>query len=151
MADHVHDTGLLLLQVAASGGHPFRSLGSIDFSNSNVARSARTPSCLGIVVQNILLMKDEIANDGIGIAGDNTFHDSVAKAAENKAMGRILEMCGDLLAYTRQAVLMIAGQPQKSLEDHQGILEAIRRKDDYAASHRMGEHFTNANRNLQSS
>jgi GntR family transcriptional repressor for pyruvate dehydrogenase complex len=96
-------------------------------------------------------MKDEIDRGEIGIAGDNAFHDAVAKAAENTAMARILDMCGDLLTYTRQATLMIAGQPQKSLEDHQGIFEAISRKDDKAASHRMGEHLTKAYRNLQSS
>jgi GntR family transcriptional repressor for pyruvate dehydrogenase complex len=97
------------------------------------------------------LMKSEIDKGEIGIAGDNAFHDAIAKAAGNTAMARILDMCGDLLSYTRQATLLIPGQPQKSLEDHQGIFEAIRAKDDKTASRLMVEHLMKAQKNLQDS
>jgi DNA-binding FadR family transcriptional regulator len=66
-------------------------------------------------------------------------------------MARILDMCGDLLSYTRQATLLIPGQPQKSLEDHQGIFEAIRAKDEKTASLLMVEHLMKAQRNLEDS
>jgi GntR family transcriptional regulator, transcriptional repressor for pyruvate dehydrogenase complex len=96
------------------------------------------------------LMKDEIARGEIGIAGDNAFHDAVARAAENTAMARILAMCGDLLSYTRQATLTMPGQPQKSLADHQRIFEAIAAKDDPTAGRLMKEHLEKAQKNLLS-
>jgi GntR family transcriptional repressor for pyruvate dehydrogenase complex len=100
-------------------------------------------------IRNALdLMKSEIERGEIGIAGDNAFHDAIARAAENSAMALILNMCGDLLSYSRQATLTIPGQPEKSLEDHTRIFEAISEKDEKAAARLMKEHLEKAQRNF---
>jgi len=95
------------------------------------------------------LMSREIKNGGIGIAGDNAFHDAMAKAAENTSMAKILNMCGDLLSYSRQATLEIPGQPEKSLADHKEILDAISQRDEKAAAKLMREHLEKAYKNLK--
>lgn len=101
------------------------------------------------IEQSIELMENEIANGGIGIAGDNAFHESLAKAAENTAMAKILNMCGDLLSFSRKATLLIPGQPKKSLEDHKNILTAISSHDEKSAARLMKEHLKKAYKNLE--
>lgn len=101
------------------------------------------------IEQSIELMENEIANGGIGIAGDNAFHESLAKAAENTAMAKILNMCGDLLSFSRKATLLIPGQPKKSLEDHKNIFTAISSHDEKSATRLMKEHLKKAYKNLE--
>lgn len=95
------------------------------------------------------LMEREIAEGGNGIKGDNEFHNVLARAAENSAMSKILSMCGDLLSATRLATLEIPDQPQKSLEDHQEIYEAILSGDEERSAELMREHLIKAQRNLE--
>ncbi len=95
-------------------------------------------------------MEKEIKEGGIGLNGDNEFHNALAAAAGNTAMMKILNMCGDLLSSTRQATLEIPGQPEKSLEDHRKIYEAVKRGDEKAASKFMREHLIKAYKNLES-
>jgi GntR family transcriptional repressor for pyruvate dehydrogenase complex len=99
--------------------------------------------------RSIDLMANEIEKGGIGIAGDNAFHDSLAKAAENNSMAKILNMCGDLLSYSRQATLRIPGQPEKSLDDHKKILAAVSSRDEKIAARLMKEHLIKAHKNLE--
>jgi GntR family transcriptional repressor for pyruvate dehydrogenase complex len=94
-------------------------------------------------------MQSEIIEGKIGVDGDNHFHSALAKAAGNDAMSYILEMCADLLSRTRQATLEIPGQPEKSLEDHRLIFEAIKGKDSRAASRAMKDHLNKAYLNLK--
>lgn len=101
-------------------------------------------------IQNALtLMENEIAGGGIGIAGDDAFHEALANAAENTAMAKILYMCGDLLSYSRQATLKIPGQPEKSLADHQAIFSAMCNHDEKSAIKLMKNHLAKAHKNLE--
>ena len=101
------------------------------------------------IKESIDLMENEIAGGGIGIDGDNAFHESLAKAAANSAMEKILNMCGDLLSYSRRATLEIPGQPEKSLEDHIEIYSAICSKDEKLAEKLMKNHLVKAQKNLK--
>jgi GntR family transcriptional repressor for pyruvate dehydrogenase complex len=95
------------------------------------------------------LMEKEIKEGGIGLKGDDEFHNALAVAAGNTAMMKILNMCGDLLSSTRQATLEIPGQPQKSLDDHRKIYQAVKAGDEKAASEFMREHLIKAYKNLE--
>ena len=57
----------------------------------------------------LLLMEKEIKEGGIGIKGDNAFHNEIAKAAENLAMQAIDDMCSELLSASRKSTLEIQG------------------------------------------
>jgi GntR family transcriptional repressor for pyruvate dehydrogenase complex len=103
------------------------------------------------IEESIKIMEKEISEGGIGLKGDNAFHDSLSKASENAAMGKILNMCGDLLSSTREATLRIPGQPLKSIDDHRKIFEAVKSGDEKKAGAFMKEHLTKAYKNLQQS
>lgn len=98
----------------------------------------------------IELMEKEVAEGGIGLEGENAFHNTLAEAADNSAMMKILNMCGDLLSSTREATLKIPGQPQKSIIDHRKIYEAVRNGDERKAKALMKEHLVKAYKNLES-
>jgi GntR family transcriptional regulator, transcriptional repressor for pyruvate dehydrogenase complex len=95
------------------------------------------------------LMKKEVDEGGIGLEGDNAFHNSLAKAAGNTAMRKILNMCGDLLSSNREATLKIPGQPRKSIDDHRKIFEAVREGNGKKAGALMKGHLLKAYKNLQ--
>jgi GntR family transcriptional regulator, transcriptional repressor for pyruvate dehydrogenase complex len=97
----------------------------------------------------VKLMEIEVKNGDIGLNGDNAFHVAIADAAENTAMSKILEMCGDLLSTTRKATLMIPGQPKKSILDHKKILAAIKAGDEEEAAELMREHLRKAHKNIE--
>jgi len=98
----------------------------------------------------IEMMERDIKNGGIGLLGDNEFHNAVAEAADNSAMLKILGMCGDLLSSTREATLRIPEQPQKTIVDHRNIFEALKSKDSKNAAKLMKEHLEKAQKNLES-
>ena len=104
---------------------------------------------ISMIEDSISLMEKEIKGGGIGIKGDNSFHNSLAAAAENSAMSKILDMCGDLLSNTREATLKIPGQPVKSVKDHKEIFEAIKKADGEEAKKRMRSHLRKAYKNIE--
>ena len=117
---------------------------------AKLAAKRITPEGIAEIKESIDLMEREIAAGGIGINGDNAFHEMLAKAAANSAMEKILNMCRDLLSYSRQASLEIAGQPEKSLRDHIAIYNAICDKDEKLAGKLMKVHLIKAQKNIRS-
>lgn len=101
------------------------------------------------IEKTIELMEKEVKDGGIGLEGENAFHNALALTAENTAMMKILNMCGDLLSSTREATLKIHGQPEKSIKDHRKIFEAVRKGDERLAKSLMKEHLVKAQKNLE--
>lgn len=93
-------------------------------------------------------MQNDISSGGIGLSGDNAFHDALAIASKNTAMGEILSMCAGLLSKSRETTLRIPGQPIKSLEDHTTIFVAIKNKSHDLAQLLMKEHIKKAQENF---
>lgn len=104
---------------------------------------------IAIIEESITLMEKEVADGTIGIKGENTFHDSLAIAAENSAMSKILAMCGDLLSNTREVTLKIPGQPTKSIKDHKKIFDAIKKSNEEEAKKLMQDHLKKAYKNIE--
>jgi len=94
-------------------------------------------------------MKADIQNGGIGLKGDNAFHDALAQASKNAAMGEILRMCAGLISKSRETTLQIPGQPAKSLEDHTAIFVAVKNKSHDLAQQLMKEHIRKAIANFE--
>lgn len=94
-------------------------------------------------------MCEEINNGTNGLTADNSFHNALSAASENEALKLILDMCGNLLSQTREATLNIPGQPERTLEEHKAIFEAIRKGDSDLAAFRMQQHLNNAKNNLE--
>lgn len=108
-----------------------------------------TPEKASDMLKSLESMEKEIKNGGNGINGDNSFHNALAKASDNAAMMKILNMCSDLLNLTRMATLEIPGQPERSLEDHKAIYEAVKSGNENKAAELMRDHLIKAQKNLE--
>ena len=116
---------------------------------ARLAAKRITPEGMAEIEKSISLMEDEISAGGIGLNGDDAFHEALARAAANSAMEKILNMCRDLLSYSRRASLEIAGQPEKSLKDHIAIYDAICSKDEKLSGKLMKDHLIKAQKNIK--
>ena len=118
---------------------------------SEIARLAAkriTPLKISKLQKTIQKMRAEIDAGGNGLDAENAFHDALADASENQALKLILGMCSDMLSKSREATLVIEGQPERTLYEHSHILEAVRQGDSALAAKRMKQHLVNAQKNL---
>lgn len=86
-------------------------------------------------------MRDEIENGLPGLDGDRRFHLGVAAAAHNPLLLRLLKGLRTSLDRTSETSLTRPGQPESSLEQHQGIVAAIRAHEAADAANRMLTHL----------
>jgi GntR family transcriptional repressor for pyruvate dehydrogenase complex len=75
------------------------------------------------------------------IEEDNEFHYSIALAADNAVVLRIVDVLMDLLQETRERSLQTGGRPEKSLAGHRRILSALKRRDSAASDKAMRQHL----------
>ena len=83
----------------------------------------------------------EVAAGRTGLAQDAAFHASIAASVRNRAILRIVNTLMDLLVQSREESLQTPGRPTRSHQDHQRILEAIRRRDEAGARRAMRDHL----------
>jgi GntR family transcriptional repressor for pyruvate dehydrogenase complex len=72
---------------------------------------------------------------------DGEFHYQIALAARNGVVRSVLDVLMQLLRETRARSLQTPGRPRRSLEGHERILEAIRRRDPAAAEAAVRRHL----------
>jgi GntR family transcriptional repressor for pyruvate dehydrogenase complex len=72
---------------------------------------------------------------------DAAFHYTVAVAASNAALLRLVNVVMDLLRESRSTYLQSGERPRRSLEGHRMLLEAFRAHDPDRAEQIMGEHI----------
>lgn len=114
---------------------------------ARLAANNRTEDELALMKESLSVMKSDIDLGGIGDKGDTAFHDALATASHNSVFKKMLSMAKGLLLKTRQTTLRIKGQPEKSIIDHQGILNAVEKGDTELAAKLMDEHLVNAQMN----
>jgi GntR family transcriptional repressor for pyruvate dehydrogenase complex len=73
---------------------------------------------------------------------DAEFHQAIAQAADNPLVLRLLSVVLDLLDESRAGHLQGGDRPQRSLDGHKRILDAIRRHDGAAAYQATLEHIS---------
>ncbi len=117
---------------------------------AKIAAKNYTKDMFDDIQDTIDLMKNEIESGGTGILGEDAFHNCLAEIADNSALSMILGMCSELLTKSRQATLLIPGQPEDSLADHINIFAAIQEHQSTAASKLMKQHLIKAKKNLAS-
>ncbi|MFE7213999.1 FadR/GntR family transcriptional regulator [Streptomyces sp. NPDC057611] len=86
-------------------------------------------------------MRAEIDAGQPGLSGDRRFHTGVATASHNPILVRLLASMHTALDRTSETSLTRAGQPAKSLRDHQAILDAIRTREPSDAAEAMLRHL----------
>ncbi len=77
----------------------------------------------------------------LAVEEDSEFHYTIATAARNQVILRILDVLMDLLKTSRERSLQVPGRLERSLEGHRRILEAIRRRNPAAAEAAMRRHL----------
>ncbi len=116
---------------------------------AKLAAQRRTEEDLKLISDSLEFMKKEVAEGKIGLEGDNVFHESVAKATHNSVLLKVMDMWRNLTSDTRRATLELPGQPQKTLEDHKKIFEAIKEANPTKAAEAMRVHLTKAIKNVE--
>lgn len=72
---------------------------------------------------------------------DSQFHYSVALAAGNSVVRKLLDVLMDLLRETRARSLQVPGRLERSLAGHRRVLGAIKRRDAEAAERAVRQHL----------
>lgn len=107
------------------------------------ARAAMRASAedLAALEQIFARQKDKVRQGEPTIEEDSEFHSTIATAANNRVVLRVLDVLMDLLRESRERSLQVAGRLRRSLEGHRRILDAIRRRDAAAAEAAMRQHL----------
>ncbi len=74
---------------------------------------------------------------------DVEFHRAIAKSAQNELYLVLLNSIGTMLLQTRLATLAIPHRPEKVINEHRRIIEAIKRHDPALARAQMEDHLAN--------
>ena len=71
---------------------------------------------------------------------DVAFHQSIADAGQGSLLPRLLRDLNSLLVESRHILFARAGQPERSVADHTGILNAVLAGDERTARRRASDH-----------
>ena len=72
---------------------------------------------------------------------DTAFHAALARATRNRVVMRLMETLNDLLVESRRATLRQKGRPERSVQGHEAVVAALRRRDPDGAFHAMRSHI----------
>ena len=75
------------------------------------------------------------------IAEDTAFHEIVARATRNRIVVSIMATLNDLLVESRKLTLKQKGRPGRSIQGHEAVVAALRRRDAPAAAAAMRQHI----------
>src|SRR5262249_61382627 len=75
------------------------------------------------------------------LGDDSAFHAALARATRNRVVMRLMETLNDLLIESRKASLRQKGRPERSIEGHEAVVAALRRRDPEAAAQAMRAHI----------
>jgi GntR family transcriptional repressor for pyruvate dehydrogenase complex len=79
---------------------------------------------------------------------DEQLHKIVTKAARNPIMSRVVDSISRLLLVSRSRTVEIAGVRAQTIEDHEAIVAAMKKRDPEAAREAMLQHLNNVERGL---
>jgi len=75
------------------------------------------------------------------IAEDTAFHAILARATRNRVVMSIMATLNDLLVESRTQSLLQKGRPARSIDGHEAVVAALRRRDAEGASQAMYKHI----------
>lgn len=106
-----------------------------------LAAERRTDEDLERIDAALKVMAGEIADGGRGARGDELFHEAVTAAAHSRVLAQLMTFIAEMVLETRLESLGQPGRPERSLESHQVIAEAILNGDAAAAAAAMQAHI----------
>jgi GntR family transcriptional repressor for pyruvate dehydrogenase complex len=84
---------------------------------------------------------DKVRRGEPSIEEDSEFHYTIALAARNGVVLRVIDVLMDLLRESRARSLQVKGRPERSCAGHRRILRAIKRRDGAAAEAAVLKHL----------
>jgi GntR family transcriptional regulator, transcriptional repressor for pyruvate dehydrogenase complex len=75
------------------------------------------------------------------IVEDTAFHAVLARSTRNRVIVSLMSTLNDLLVESRTLSLSQEGRPLKSIEGHEAVVDALRRRDAEGAARAMYEHI----------
>ncbi|MEF9874873.1 FadR/GntR family transcriptional regulator [Micrococcus antarcticus] len=106
-----------------------------------LAAARRTEADLRKIDHALEVMAAEIGEGGRGEHGDELFHEAITAAAKSAVLQKLMTFIAEMVLETRIESLGQPGRPERSLESHLKIADAIRRGDATGAAAAMGEHI----------
>lgn len=114
---------------------------TLEIKLAALAAERRTEADLERIDQALVVMAEEIKEGGRGARGDELFHEAVTGAAKSAVLQKLMTFIAEMVLETRIESLGQPGRPERSLESHHKIADAIRRGDSAGAANAMGEHI----------
>ncbi|MBM4330531.1 MAG: GntR family transcriptional regulator [Deltaproteobacteria bacterium] len=98
------------------------------------------------------LMKGLSSNENLEsyLAASSDFHNKIITCARNKKIEEIYQGIRNWVKFLRSYVLSYSGRMTSSLEEHERIVEAIKKKDKYLVEQASREHVRKGRENLMS-
>jgi GntR family transcriptional regulator, transcriptional repressor for pyruvate dehydrogenase complex len=93
-------------------------------------------------LQRILdIQRQKLKTGRSAIVEDTAFHAALARSTHNRVVVSIMATLNDLLVESRALALKQKGRPERSIEGHEAVVAALRRRDPEAAARAMSEHI----------
>jgi GntR family transcriptional repressor for pyruvate dehydrogenase complex len=96
-------------------------------------------------------MEEGLASEQGFIDADLRFHMTVAEASGNRIATHLMHAIRGLLQRALASVYHVPGSPDRAIEMHQLILDAIRERRPDVARERMHEHVESVERDIRGS
>jgi len=106
-----------------------------------LAAVRRTDDDLAAMDEALEFMERDIASGGRGVEADERFHAAVTAAGHSRLLAKLMGEISDLIKDTRISSLSQPGRPEKSLQGHRKIADAIHAGNAEAAASAMQEHI----------
>jgi GntR family transcriptional repressor for pyruvate dehydrogenase complex len=106
-----------------------------------LAAVRRTDDDLAAMDEALEFMERDIASGGRGVEADERFHAAVTAAGHSRLLAKLMGEISDLIKDTRISSLSQPGRPDKSLQGHRKIADAIHAGNAEAAASAMQEHI----------
>lgn len=138
----IEPLALVILPHREAVGELFEARRLLEPAIAALAARRATPEDIAEMARILEEQAKEIAQGRTGLVQDAAFHGAMASSAHNRAISRIDGALMELLTQSREESLHTPGRPTRSHEDHQRILEAIRRRDEVGAHRAVLDHLT---------
>jgi GntR family transcriptional repressor for pyruvate dehydrogenase complex len=140
---------LLVTLDVASYAELFEVRRSVEAEAAALAAQRRTQAQLQRMLSEIEEMRRGLDSEERFIEADLRFHLTVAEATRNRVLVYLMHAIRDLLQRSLSSSYHISGSPQRAVEMHRLIAEAIADKNPEKARQRMQEHVARVERDIE--
>jgi GntR family transcriptional repressor for pyruvate dehydrogenase complex len=144
-----HGLHLLLAADEADTAELFEVRRILEGESAALAATRRTQSDLRRMADAVEAMEDGLPAEATFIAADLRFHLTIAEATRNRVVTHLMHAIRELLQRSLASSYHISGSPERAIELHRLILDAIHAKHPEEARQRMQEHVSRVERDIQ--